>query len=296
MDSCCEPPDSWYPLLLPRPDRHSAEPVLARCRGERALASFSPAEQAAIERARGDDLVALMPPGRPDAGAGVLVISPHPDDAVLSLGAALAGARGTVADVFSRETWSPRAFYARRPELTAATILEEERIGCRILGAEPVFLDFPDAPLRGVSPFSATASDDDLTLAVADALREVVESHDVTYAPLGIGNHVDHLICREATIRLIRDGTITPNRVSFYEDLPYAAFPQPSAAASGPAATAEVRIASTRETMAKTEAVRAYHVQLRKGVRHRVLAHGRAIGEHGLLGERLWRCDGNGPE
>jgi LmbE family N-acetylglucosaminyl deacetylase len=293
MDDC-EPLDRWRPVLLPRPDREPAGAdiaVLAECRGERPLKSFGAADRARIERARHDGLVALAPPGHTDTGARVLVISPHPDDAVLSLGATLASARGMIVDVFSHETWSPRRFYAERPGLTASTILDEERTSCLILGAEPVFLNFPDAPLRGIGPFSADTLGD-LVPAVADALREVVGDHHTIHAPLGIGGHVDHLICHRATMLLVQDGTIALHRLRFYEDLPYAAFSHHSPApTTGSPLTAEIRVASASETLAKTEAIRAYHVQLRTGMRSRVLAYGKALGKRGLLAERIWRYE-----
>ena len=49
------------------------------------------------------------------------------------------------------------------------------------------------------------------------------------YFPLGIGGHVDHILCRDVAISLLNSGRgwVMPapdmaDRVSFYEDFPYA--------------------------------------------------------------------------
>ena len=108
----------------------------------------------------------------------------------------------------------------------------------RLLGLEPVWLDFPDAPYRR-SPqgqayytsdeqlFGPVALEDrrDLVPRIADEIRRVVAEAGVlgrvrVYAPLGVGHHVDHQLTFWAARRLgPRYGTL------LYEDYPYAARP-----------------------------------------------------------------------
>jgi LmbE family N-acetylglucosaminyl deacetylase len=289
-----EPPGSWRPLLLPHLELGEPGPAftegeraaLARCRGEEPLDTFEPAARSAIETARCEGLVAYVPPRRErnPPVRPALVVSPHPDDAVLSLGALIASTGATVANVFSVETWSPRRFYAERPELTARLVIAEEEAACRVLGAAVEFLGFEDAPLRGV-PADATIGvaetaetwrarlGSPLVREVADALRNRCAAAETVYAPAGVGGHVDHLTCLAAVARLVGDG----------EDLPYAIMdrsPRPP--------PDEVRTAGEEAWLAKSEALRAYRVQLRSGMRPRVMAHGRS------LGERLWAFRGGG--
>src|SRR5205823_5214387 len=41
--------------------------------------------------------------------------------------------------------------------------------------------------------------------------------------PMGVGNHIDHRIARDAAIDALRDAGVPSDRVTFYEDLPYTA-------------------------------------------------------------------------
>ncbi len=79
-----------------------------------------------------------------------------------------------------------------------------------------------------MSCWADLAADDEPPLA---ALRREImrlEPQQV-YFPLGIGGHVDHVLCREAAVSLlhVERGWVMPgpdlaDRVSFYEDFPYA--------------------------------------------------------------------------
>lgn len=83
----------------------------------------------------------------------VAVLSPHLDDAVLSLGAAIAGARGevTVVTVFAGDPdstgaageWDSRAGFSTAGEAARAR-REEDALACSDVGARPVWLPFVD--------------------------------------------------------------------------------------------------------------------------------------------------------
>jgi LmbE family N-acetylglucosaminyl deacetylase len=98
--------------------------------------------------------------------------------------------------------------------------------------ASIVFLDLPDAVFRGY------ASDEELLNAPRDDDRAPFEilrreiarlEPQKLYLPLGIGNHVDHQLCREVGVRLLGEsrrwvmpGPEYAGIVTFYEDFPYA--------------------------------------------------------------------------
>ncbi len=98
--------------------------------------------------------------------------------------------------------------------------------------ASIVFLDLPDAVFRGYE------NDDELlnTPRVDDAApfdilrREIVRLEpQKLYLPLGVGNHVDHQLCRDVGVSLLEEGRrwVMPGPeyagiVTFYEDFPYA--------------------------------------------------------------------------
>ena len=90
----------------------------------------------------------------------LLVVSPHLDDAVLSLGALLArvarsGKRAAVLTVFAGDTdslkpcggWDRRGGFATEGEAARARRLED-RAACGLLGAEPHWLSFSEADYR----------------------------------------------------------------------------------------------------------------------------------------------------
>lgn len=109
--------------------------------------------------------------------------------------------------------------------------VEDERFAY-FAEASIVFLDMPDAVFRGYEGDAQLLGDvreDDPSPAALIA-REVarLEPQNV-YFPLGVGNHVDHQLCRSAGIALLEQspGWVMPGprwagNVVFYEDFPYA--------------------------------------------------------------------------
>ncbi len=108
---------------------------------------------------------------------------------------------------------------------------EDERFAY-FIEAAIVDLDLPDAVHRGyeddVARLGQPFEDDEPP---TDILRREImrlEPQQV-YFPLGIGGHVDHRLVRDAAMAMLADGAawVMPapdltNRVSFYEDFPYA--------------------------------------------------------------------------
>jgi LmbE family N-acetylglucosaminyl deacetylase len=95
-----------------------------------------------------------------------------------------------------------------------------------------VFLDLPDAVFRGYQGDEqlrgSVRPDDDAPINILR--REIARLEPQTvYLPLGVGNHVDHQLCRETGVALLAEarkwvmpGPEWAGRVVFYEDFPYA--------------------------------------------------------------------------
>ena len=161
----------------------------------------------------------------------VVVLSPHLDDAVLSLGALVArlaaeGRRVEVWTAFSAgpdpaglpRRWRPFADYEVR--------LAEDDRALTLLGALPRRLALwewvwraPAGPGR-LTAFRPPPTVDGLGCLpqLTDALEPVLAAGDVeVYAPLGVGQHADHLEVAVAAL-LAAGAAGALDRVAFYED------------------------------------------------------------------------------
>ncbi|MET9401507.1 PIG-L family deacetylase [Kitasatospora sp. NPDC002965] len=173
-----------------------------------------------------------------------VVVSPHPDDAVWSLGGRLArwtalGAEVTVVTVFDTADGaaghtadtSPGHRAAHRPDdwrriAEPATRRREDRAALAALGVTRVSLGLTDAALRtsaGRPRYTAAPrvlgrphpDDGPLPDTIAEALRPWCSPGTRLHAPLAAGRHVDHALVRAAAERLAVPGT------AWYEDFPY---------------------------------------------------------------------------
>jgi LmbE family N-acetylglucosaminyl deacetylase len=116
-------------------------------------------------------------------------------------------------------------------DLMAKRRLEDETYAA-FAEASIVFLDLPDAVFRGYESdeelLNAPRDDD---AAPFDILRREIARLEPQKLnlPLGVGNHVDHQLCRDVGVRLLAEGRrwVMPGPdyagiVTFYEDFPYA--------------------------------------------------------------------------
>lgn len=116
-------------------------------------------------------------------------------------------------------------------EIVAQRRVEDERYAYFAEGSV-VFLDLPDAVFRGYEGddqlLGTVRPDDDAPISILR--REIARLEPQTvYLPLGIGNHVDHQLCRDVGVALLAEprawvmpGPDWSGRVAFYEDFPYA--------------------------------------------------------------------------
>jgi LmbE family N-acetylglucosaminyl deacetylase len=173
-----------------------------------------------------------------------IYLQPHFDDAALSCGGAiavqkLAGMHVLVVTVFGGvpgdESVSPfaaqnlqRMSLSRSPRDAVRQRREEDAAALELLGADTLWLDYPEAIYRGSPPYYASeeaifgsVNPGDLNLD-SELAALVARMHElaplaVIYAPLGIGHHVDHQLCCSAADRLAQQKV----NVKFYEDFPY---------------------------------------------------------------------------
>jgi LmbE family N-acetylglucosaminyl deacetylase len=137
----------------------------------------------------------------------VLVVSPHLDDAVLSLGGAIAGwtaagRRVVVASVYTTGPPLAELQPAMRKFADYATRRAEDAVACAAIGAQTRRLDqieraFRKPYLSGWSFFATPPRRDgfDRLAAVTRAIEGVLDelSPVEVFVPIGIGNHVDHV-------------------------------------------------------------------------------------------------------
>lgn len=254
-------------------------------------------------------------------------LSPHLDDAALSCGGMMArqsaadeavlvvtlctaapppeGPFSALAEEFHRE-------WGLAPAAVLATRLAEEAAALDLLGADSLTAGMLDAIYRAPALyhsrealFNAPAADDPLHAELAElitALRTRLPKATF-YAPLGVGEHVDHQLTGTAA------AAYAGAPLAWYEDFPYVAREgalEARMAQIGRRMTAE-RIVIDLTLKRKIAAILAYgsqiaelaHSQLGRAVSsaeapgvmaEAVTAYARRVGAaNGMYGERIWR-------
>ncbi len=175
------------------------------------------------------------PPDEP-ADAEWIVLSPHPDDAALSVGGWLlsrgadpAGSPPLVVVAFSRTAWTRWRGAGLSPDEVTRLREAEERLAARLFGYAVVFLGLPEAPLRGragVEPCGAPKDerDDEAAQALGAEVRRIAGRHPraTWILPLGVGAHLDHLLARDVALSVLATAPAPPG-IELFVDLPYAA-------------------------------------------------------------------------
>lgn len=145
------------------------------------------------------------------------VLSPHLDDAILSLGAAIANARSELAvvTVFAGDPdsalpageWDSQSGFRTAGEAARAR-REEDALACADVGARPVWLPFVDHQYP---------PDDDET--VWNALERALEGADTVLVPAFPLTHPDHA----RLLALVERHGLPGRRLGRYVEQPYAA-------------------------------------------------------------------------
>ena len=163
--------------------------------------------------------------------SGIVVLSPHYDDAAFSLGATLAAAgSGLVANLFTRgahRALAPAPMFPPAELVAEVSALRqaEDRDFAERLGLQRVDFGLDEPALLGMGirdPRGIEPSRDVLRGPLLAALAEWTAAGPVTlFCPAGIGGHANHIATRAVVIEAMpRLGGRA--RVLFYEDLPYA--------------------------------------------------------------------------
>jgi len=157
--------------------------------------------------------------GRARLEGEVVVVSPHADDAALSLGAAIShavrgGSQVTILTVLAGDPgstapagdWDRRAGFGTAGEAAAAR-REEDAAACARLGARPLWLPYSD------EQYERGGSDDEVLEAVVDAVGSALVL--LPGFPL---EHEDHRWLQE-----LLEAAFPPTRRGLYVEQPYAA-------------------------------------------------------------------------
>jgi LmbE family N-acetylglucosaminyl deacetylase len=155
-----------------------------------------------------------------ELGRRLIVLSPHLDDAVFSLGATIAraardGVQVTVLTVFGGDPdssaragdWDRQAGFATEGEAAARRRREDGR-ACSILSATPLWQPFPDEQYEG-RPNDAH---------LADVLERTLRNADTVLVPGSPLKHPDHRCLAE----LIFEAACFTGRIGLYVEQPYA--------------------------------------------------------------------------
>jgi LmbE family N-acetylglucosaminyl deacetylase len=161
----------------------------------------------------------------------ILVLSPHPDDAAVSVGGLLQkpALRNSIniLTLFGRSNHTRAAGYADAWQTVSRRRKREDTAFAARVGADLTYLDFPEAALR-LRSYNQIFVDDatallpiprrlqSLTLEVIDRVKPAL-----LLAPLGLRGHSDHMIVRELGRSIARRRGIA---VIYYEDLIYASY------------------------------------------------------------------------
>jgi LmbE family N-acetylglucosaminyl deacetylase len=181
----------------------------------------------------------------------IVVVSPHSDDGVLSLAAAMArwtraGRRVELLTVLALDPgsttptsgWDRRAGFATEGE-AARTRREEDRAACARLGVSPRWLPY------GSVDFDRHGDDDEIW----EAVREVLEGAVVVLVPGSPLTHPDH-----AWLHDLLRARLPSEKVALYAEQPYAL-------RDGLEPFPRVRVGAW-DRLAKWRALRAYRSQL----------------------------------
>ncbi len=216
-----------------------------------------------------------------DGRYGAVVLSPHLDDAALSCGALIANRTAarqpTLVVTFCSAAPDPasqfntiaREFHAEwnlAPDEVVAARLREDAAAMAALGADYCYAGMTDAIYRAPESYvdrstlyATPVPDDPLFAEVRRLLRLLLDRapHATIYAPLAVGDHVDHRVTFAEVLAADHP------RAVFYEDINYALIP--GAVEARLAAIGRPMVPATADVTAgmdaKIAAIRAYASQ-----------------------------------
>jgi LmbE family N-acetylglucosaminyl deacetylase len=221
------------------------------------------------------------------------ILSPHIDDAAYCLALTISKCvkckmEITIINCFTVSKWAIRFVSKDVNEISLLRKEEDEKF-YRSYGfpISILNLDLLDAPLRDgfifqQDPFA------EKEWSVVQELKTHLENHldGILFCPLGIGDHIDHAICREAVMQLYEK-----IKVIFFEDLPYAfRINEEEIFAHVKKLQESLKIKLVHQvnflkdlSINKEQLIRIYDTQINEEICGEIIAHMNAIS-----GERLW--------
>jgi LmbE family N-acetylglucosaminyl deacetylase len=197
--------------------------------------------------------------------------------------------------VFTESCWT---FYNapqrdRWKEIIAIRVQEDKKFA-DLFGCEYIHFPLADTSLRDYSPgqeYTTPPMNDPIFSEVIGRLSQLVSklpNKAFLYIPLGIGQHVDHLIVRTAITNLCREF----NQLVFYEDLPYAdnySDIEIEVLAGSIDNCLRPRLIDMEEFWSqKVQGIHIYSSQLEAHTYPHIEAYARRIGVAGRRAERFW--------
>lgn len=159
-----------------------------------------------------------------------LVISPHLDDAILSLGGFLQKHNDKNDLVFTlfNTAWTILEGNYSVQKITEINLTEEKGV-INLIGCQHKFGGYDEALLRGYKNWNDELRLDDeeiLLNSIVNQINTLIEENNFTevFFPLAVGKHVDHVLVYEASKKIINHLDNKNIKVAFYEDLPYAIY------------------------------------------------------------------------
>jgi LmbE family N-acetylglucosaminyl deacetylase len=239
-----------------------------------------------------------------------IYLAPHLDDAALSCGGQIAertavGQRVLIVTMMAGDpmgeglTGYAQALHGRwqlAHDVVAARRAEDVA-ACRILGAEFQHWAVPDCIYRVVDGEPLYTNWAEITGGIHVAERPLLDTLaqqlaqlpacKQIFAPLAVGNHVDHQITRQAAERCFQASLI------YYEDYPYVRDSAALAAVippDDPHWQAEIIPLTTAAIQTKIEAIAAFTSQLSTFFNGRAQLEEQIVEDTAVLGgERVWR-------
>lgn len=235
--------------------------------------------------------------------ATAIFVSPHPDDICFSAFLAATSSchvEHHIITVFSRSQFWLRPCKDTTDPDEISDIRRTEDLGfAGIVSATHHDLGYPDSSLRfshGGPEYGTLATSDPVFQSVCDSLQQRVNNLDPTnavYVPIGISRHVDHLICRDAILRLKPSCPIV-----LYEDLPYISRYTDGEITSFVSGLGfqvrEELLFAADGGRAKLSAIDVYKTQLEANTLELIRGYGRRIAGSGSFAERYWWVTGVG--
>jgi LmbE family N-acetylglucosaminyl deacetylase len=293
-----------YPILLPHfsideqglagplgekyPLEAELREAIKGCDGTRPLSDFEVGTQLMELYDEGKIVLWREPlkPRGPEEQVDTIILSPHPDDAALSLAHLLLVSHGEsvmVVDVFSQTAWWRLSDSAGDLDEIQRVRFAEEQLMCRMASAKLRVLGLPEALLRGRNindAFSSTTDhrDQDVMQKLHDAIKQIAAEHPHAhwYVPSAVGGHIDHHITKDVATSALNHAGV--RSIYFYEELFYAAETK-SPLSGGQAKPVDIKW--------KFELCRIYWSQFTAGRLNLLEDYAYAVGK-GKAAERIW--------